>query len=488
MRRDHSKLMRILLVLLLLTVGVGSSGLTPEAATSHAAKPAVVPAGTGVIWAMSCPSATVCYVTDTAGAILSTHDAGATWERKITGTQIIGSALPLVSITCPAVNTCFAVTACGDSTFLLSTTDGGNTWAQRRHPSGCLLPGLACPSVTTCYGQLGRPPSGSKFVRMIIRTTDGGRTWQTRGTLTTAFAPEIPGTLACPSTTVCYAGGYDVLGRSTDGGKTWAISHVVAKPCSAFACHEFDTIACPSQRTCYAGGSYFQGTYAQGTKYSAVAITTKDGFRTWSRQVIPRLGDAVGGNGPGGTRYLSVGMSALSCSTPTICVASGTAGRIARTTDGGKIWRVRHIPTPSPLIAMTCPSATVCYAAGYLLRLMRSGDGGTTWRDLNPAIFFSGTYSARPRLHTYSPWFTATSPWQVMVGVWDSNTSGCPGGPGVLIYVQNTAKQRVAGPIHPSGPGSIGEYASTLRVTGRLRLDVVSPHCTQFSVRIDGVE
>jgi photosystem II stability/assembly factor-like uncharacterized protein len=478
-------LMRILLVLLLLTVGVGSPGLTPGAATSHAAEPAVIPAGTGVVWAMSCPSVTVCYVTDTAGAILATHDAGATWQRQTTGTTI-----SLVSITCPSVDVCFALTACGNSTqpFLLSTTDGGSTWAQKPHPPGCLLPSLACLNVTTCYGQLARPPSGGKFVRTIIHTTDGGRSWQIRGTLTTAFAQDLPGAIACLSASVCYAGGYDAIGRSTDGGKTWAISHILVAPCSAFACHEFDTIACPSQRVCYAGGSYYQGTYSQGTTYSAVTVTTKDGFRTWNRHLIPRLGSAVGGNGPGGTRYLSVGMGALSCPTPTVCVASGTAGRIARTTDGGRSWRVGHIPSPSPLIAIACPSVTVCYATGYLLRLMRSDDGGTTWRDLNPAIFVSGTYSARPRLHTYSQWFTATSPWQVTVGVWDSNSSGCPGGPGVPIYVQNTANKRMAGPIHPTGPGSIGEYSRTVRVTGRLRLDVESPHCTEFSVRIDGVE
>jgi hypothetical protein len=29
-----------------------------------------------------------------------------------------------------------------------------------------------------------------------------------------------------------------------------------------------------------------------------------------------------------------------------------------------------------------------------------SADGGTTWRALDPANFFSGTYSARLRLHT----------------------------------------------------------------------------------------
>jgi hypothetical protein len=118
---------------------------------------------------------------------------------------------------------------------------------------------------------------------------------------------------------------------------------------------------------------------------------------------------------------------------------------------------------------------------------MGSVDGGTTWRDLIPTVFVSGTYGARQPLHTYSRWFTATGPWQVTLGGYSSTPPVCEGLTGITVYVDNMAKTRVAGPIHTPAWGN-GQYTRTVKVTGRLRLDVVTPHCSSFSVRVDGVE
>ncbi len=455
MGRHRTPVRPMLIVLLLLPLGVGGLGPTPGVTISSAAGSAAGATGVHSLWAISCPSVTVCYAVGEQGTILATHDAGRTWQRQKSGTE--GG---LSMIDCPAVSVCFALTpgACGDSVHppLLSTNDGGSIWTSKSLP-GCPGNGFACPSVTTCYVRV--------LLYEFARTTDGGSSWQIRGAITADMGPR--GSLACPSTTACYVGGDYAIGRSTDGAQTWRINYFEVPCSSEYICLEFVAIACPSQRICYAGGS-------------DVVVATKDGGRTWRRHQVRGLG----------------GIGALSCPTPTVCFAigepSGLTGRIATTTNGGDTWRVGRITRPYLFYAVACPSATVCYAAGYLGRLVGSVDGGRTWRDLIPAIFVSGTYRPRQPLHTYSRWFTATHPWHVALGVLIAPPGGPPTGPAgctsaadIDMYVQNTAKKIVAGPIH--GPlNSYSRYGTTVQVTGRLRLDVVS-HCSSFSVRVDGV-
>ena len=59
----------------------------------------------------------------------------------------------------------------------------------------------------------------------------------------------------------------------------------------------------------------------------------------------------------------------------------------------------------------------------------------------------------------------------------------------MTIYARNVQGQTVAGPVkvklRPQILNSRG--TSTIQVTGRLRLDVVS-HCSTFSARVDGVQ
>jgi hypothetical protein len=111
---------------------------------------------------------------------------------------------------------------------------------------------------------------------------------------------------ACPSSTVCYIAGNYSIGRSTDGAQTRRISYftdAAAKcPTAEGICLGFYLIACPSQLICYAGGyDAYEG--SSGTR--RVVAATKNGGRTWTQHLIPRLGNIAG----------------LSCPRPRVCFA-----------------------------------------------------------------------------------------------------------------------------------------------------------------------
>lgn len=83
-------------------------------------------------------------------------------------------------------------------------------------------------------------------------------------------------------------------------------------------------------------------------------------------------------------------MAAVTCVTPTTCVAVGGWGTnttgygiVTRTSNGGSSWVPEHPSTTWPLYAVSCPSTSLCYAAGarngHEAYWMKSTDGGVTW-------------------------------------------------------------------------------------------------------------
>ena len=124
---------------------------------------------------IACPSATVCYTAQgdarcqcdawgPYGTIIGTQDGGKQWHELY---RAHGRDYPLGSIVCPGVSVCYVVGSTQRDTpadgIILSTKDGGRTWAKQKLAVG---PSLSCPSVSVCY-------AGVRY-----RTTDGGATWQ----------------------------------------------------------------------------------------------------------------------------------------------------------------------------------------------------------------------------------------------------------------------------------------------------------------------
>lgn len=420
---------------------------------------------------ISCPSVSTCFAVGANGTIIATHDSGHTWQRQVSGTSGY-----LAHIDCPSARTCF-VPNIADSNSLLVTTDGGTTWTHTSYPGGGAL---SCPNVTTCLsiGNGVDARTGQQTGELFV-TTDSGYHWTVGGALPSGPSNQYDlgsGHLACPTVSTCYIGGSDALASTSDGGKTWQVKSFTTDQCPdpESVCRAFSAgIACPSASMCLAAGIF-----AGGGAGSGVVAETVDAGRSWQLHVIPAL----------------TGLRSLSCPFTTECFTLDSAGRTATTTDGGRTWQVGAIstPIPYPFYALNCPGTAECFAAGFLGRVMGTVNGGVTWRDLLPAIFLYSTWGiGSPHLHLYSRWFTAAHPWSLTFGV-DVNDIG--GGSlcyntTIDLYAQNAAKKRVTGPIrvrlHSEAQWQTGR---NMKVSGKLRLEVVSARCPSFAVRVDGVQ
>src|SRR6202041_1285737 len=111
-------------------VGSTASADAPRQWSLQASDPG---SGLGTFSSVSCPTASRCEAIGgrgspaiVGGLILSSTDGGATWAIQYSPPP----ADQLIAITCPTTSNCIAV---GDNT-LLSTADGGATWIKRSPP------------------------------------------------------------------------------------------------------------------------------------------------------------------------------------------------------------------------------------------------------------------------------------------------------------------------------------------------------------------
>ena len=92
--------------------------------------------------------------------LVSTGDGTWVWQNPLPQ----GNTLNGVS--CPDVNTCFAVGASGT---ILTTTNGGSSWTGQSSGTSNFLTDVSCPDANTCFvvDQTG----------VTLATTNGGSTW-----------------------------------------------------------------------------------------------------------------------------------------------------------------------------------------------------------------------------------------------------------------------------------------------------------------------
>jgi photosystem II stability/assembly factor-like uncharacterized protein len=262
----------------------------------------------------------------------------------------------VLSVTCPSVTLCFATAftdlpgKVGDLPrqvgAVLRTVDGGRTWATYTLPKADGVgESISCPTTRRCIVVGGVGPCIDDFVRRmdlmtgsdgdrlrpaqydckgrgwLFATADGGRSWR-REINRTLPAYAVRGadllTVACPTPTQCYAGGYGIWVRSTHGGRAWSVTTPsitipVASPAPAASADFIRSLSCTGLSTCW-------GLAGQLGDYNGIPVRTTDGGRSWQSVAgnVPTLGPDAG----------SGGLLSLTCPRPNRCFAVGHGGLI----------------------------------------------------------------------------------------------------------------------------------------------------------------
>jgi photosystem II stability/assembly factor-like uncharacterized protein len=212
---------------------------------------------------------------------------------------------------------------------------------------------LACPTVTVCY-------AGGNDSTML-GTKNAGKTWQplsipTIDLVTFSSMPlvhQILTALSCPSARTCFApteadcdsGEILPLLHTANGGTIWQEAPL-PESCGVW------TLACLGVTTCY--------TYNQA--YVRQIYRTTTAGKRWQRLALPSY--------PG---YLQ--LTGITCATVNHCSVI-SPHKVLTTTEAGRHWTTRLMNTTGPgMTGITCPTPRTCYAEGNYTSQRRAGPG-----------------------------------------------------------------------------------------------------------------
>ncbi|MBN1758962.1 MAG: hypothetical protein JW863_11620 [Chitinispirillaceae bacterium] len=369
------------------------------------------------------------YIAGGAGAVLFTNDSGRTWRECDTPKRIWISSLYFNDI-----QDGWAAGGANYQLYLISTTDGGQTWREHAIPE---LDGKIISKINFRNSMDGWISGGSAENGFVYRTTDGGSTWLDRSPKDLQVPYHVIEDIIFPdSNTVVICGYRGYVARSIDNGVNWqriewksiAPDSLIFGPLEQFQKVGGSTIFCKGKEDILRsddggvtwkdvffigmhggmqlGGFYFHSADAGfaigGYGAGAMRFMTTDGGGTWSA-TNDTVGEVTGsilfpGNGdqgyiigrraevyritPMGENKVQLNTGYNLSSVPTVDFYDGNNGCIGgvkpiglRTTaDGGKTWRVVDSSTDYTG-AIRNGTDHVALRNG-----MVSTDGGVTWQ------------------------------------------------------------------------------------------------------------
>lgn len=315
---------------------------------------------------LTCPAVGTCYA-DADGQIEFTHDGGRSWQQAsgITTAPMKGD------ISCADAEHC---TVLGNATTggatVSVTSDGGSHWTAHPGPAQIASIGigtkLSCVSATRCVvvsadgghgGTMVRVPSGSPA--LVLTTSDGGATWAQSSEIPDGVAPMD---FSCQSSGVCIvsglAGAYgdatDTTYVSSDAGGSW---EAAALPAGA---GPLLSVTCPTSSHCLAVSLNVADPGAGET-----LLVSSNGGRDWSAQGASGLPSALLSTVSCSSSSGCWLAGALRPAGGAALVGSDGQGLLAWTDDAGSNWHQVTVPAGvGPVLDVTCPSTTTCYALG----------------------------------------------------------------------------------------------------------------------------
>ena len=226
---------------------------------------------------LSCVTATTCLAiaaTSSGEEVVRTSNDGASWSDV---TPPKGSGYEIF-VTCVSATTCFDAT----ETALYVSSNLGSTWTLATLPSAIAseitVQSVACATTTKCFAV-----ASYEFIPIILSSTNGGRTW--------AIGHKIVGSdfwfsdeMACSSSTSCVSmaetqnlfspGFAEAPLEYVYANLTWSPRYEFGEQVYAIV-----GLSCQTSGTCEAAADVSNG--------PAVALTSSDGGLTWTSQSLP---------------------------------------------------------------------------------------------------------------------------------------------------------------------------------------------------------
>ena len=206
--------------------------------------------------------------------------------------------------------------AVGDAGTLMHSADAGATWQRQSAPTMQPLGSVVFTNALRGWAAGGRnwddDEASGVYSGVILATVDGGATWVVQKDLETeaiadlAFIDDLEGWAV---------GSRGLLLHTTDGGQTWTTQSIGVT-------RNLMSVAFKDPRRGWIGG-------ARG-----ILLRTADGGATWTRKKSADDGMWIDVSsllpGPDGAVWAGLGSRR----------SSGSSGRLARSVDGGRTWRL----------------------------------------------------------------------------------------------------------------------------------------------------
>jgi photosystem II stability/assembly factor-like uncharacterized protein len=294
------------------------------------------------IQSMSFPTGDVGFILLRDGTLLSTSDGGSSFSRKtaIPNSPAKGGGQSPTDIFFTTPTNGVAVSGGSGGGGIYHTTDGGNSWTQISGVSGSFHSvWFADANTGYAVGDAGA----------LFTTTDGGGNWTQRPL--TGAAPANLTSIRCAGV-ICLI--------SVDNG-----SHLIRTTDAGFT----GTDVSPSSQQIFAA-AFASPTQAVAAGQAGATVVSSDSGVTFSP--IPAAGGRIAGP-----------FIQLRAATASVAFATGPAGTLARTSDGGQTWNDLGVPTTGDVIDVSFPSPTTGFALDSSGTLLKSTNGGGSWVLLN---------------------------------------------------------------------------------------------------------